>query len=191
MAWRRIHAQLSEPDADVYCGNGNQHRSCPELCRRPSSISHMAEPIRSTSLNARISGIGLLSNSPAPPTSDGSTELYNSVVGWTTANGHHRYHQQWAHDTASSSPTRLVLYRQALRQTPRLSRRAPLRMLQAPHDNWIKIDTPTTTTGVNANVRVRQRDRSTGAIRRRRRRSQLYLTSFYDSTTQAGGVRNR
>ena len=108
---------------------------------------------------ARFSGAGLLSNSPAPPTSDGSTELYNSVNGWVTAN-----------DTIDITNSGGFSITGALLSTngaaPALGASSILNFTtgaavdaHAVADNWIKISTATATTGATAQAGVRQRDR--------------------------------
>jgi hypothetical protein len=124
----------------------------------------------------RDSGLGLLSNNPAV---DGSPELYNSVVGWTTAldtihitNGGLMNDLNFTNGGLVPAGATTAILNFTTGSTENAS---------AVADNWIKINTPTTTTGATANAGFDSAIGAAGVITTSAPATS-YLASFYDST---------
>jgi hypothetical protein len=124
----------------------------------------------------RDAGDGQLSNTPA---TDGSPELYNSVVGWSTANdtiqitnGGLMNNLQFTNGgfVPGGAATAILDF-----NTGSIANGSTV------PDNWIKIDTPTTATGATANQGFQSAIGAAGQITTSAA-NESYLASFYDST---------
>ena len=125
----------------------------------------------------RNAGDGLLSNTPA---TDGSLELYNSVVGWTTAKDTIAITNGPSMNNVAFTDTGATVV--AGNATSILDfNTGAIVNASAVHDNWIKIDTPAVTTGATA---LQGFDTAIGAgmITMGGPASAAYLASFYDTT---------
>ena len=178
-AWlgRELSPNFPNPTQTFIGGTGNDtahvlnfEATVVDFSKGGSDIVDFHEP--------RDSGAGLLSNTPA---TDGSTELYNSVVGWTTANdtiqitnGPAMNDVQFTNGGLATAPTSILSFNTGA-----------IVDASAEHDNYIKINTPAVTTGATATQGFDTAIGAGGSVHTAAT-GEFYLASFYDTThTQA------
>jgi hypothetical protein len=129
-------------------------------------------------LHSGVTGEGLLSNNPAV---DGSSELHNSVTGWTTANDTIHITNLRGNVSLSLNFTNGgVVLAGATTSILNFTTGAVVDGSATP-DNWIKINTPTATLGDTADTGFDSAIGADGSIHTAAG-DHFYLASFYDST---------